>query len=302
MKTTRAVVCCLFLAAAAGQAQQMRQPVLGWIFDGRSGRIRAIAGVSGSAIVDQPLAVEPRFRFAAIAPGRNLAIAESEDSIGLVRWDSGVASVATLEDALRDLDGVVYSPSGRAAVLRSGKQIQLWGGLHENPSRIADLEDAAGVMAVSDEGTLAMAHEGVVSIRDAAGADRITYEGGNVTALAFRPLSGDLAIADDQRGEVHLASSGFTRVLAASDRPASMAFSADGDKLGITAAESALLVSLRTGETQTVACLCASNAIERMQGNAVFRLGAATKGAIRFLDGDAVEPRLFTVPQIGERQ
>ena len=301
MKTTRAVVCCLFVAAAAGQAQQMRQPVLGWIFDGRSGRIRAIAGVSGSAIVDQPLAVEPQFRFAAIAPGRNLAIAESDESTALVRWDSGAASVATLEDALRDLDGVVYSPSGRAAVLRSGKQIQLWVGLHESPSRIADMEDAADVIAVSDEGTLAMAREGVVNVLETTG-DRLVYEGGNVTALAFRPLSGDLAIADEQRGEVQLASSGFTRVLVAADRPSSMAFSADGDKLGITAAESAMLVSVRTGETQTVACSCGGNAIARMQGNAVFRLGTATKGAIRFLDGDALEPRLFTAPQMGERQ
>lgn len=301
MKMMQAVACCLLAGAVVGDAQQMRQPVLGWIFDGRSGRIRAIAGVSGSAIVDEALPVESQFRFAAVAPGGGLAVGESDENTVLVRWGSGTAAVATLDDALRAIDVVVFSPSGRAAALRSGRQLQIWVGLRENPTRLTGMDDAAEVIAVSDEGALAMARDGVVTIWDTAG-ERSIYEGARVTALAFRAQSGDLAIADDQRGELHLAARGFTQLLTAVNRPASIAFSADGEILGVASAESAMLLNLRTGNTQSIDCSCAANAMERMQGNAVFRLGNTSKGAIRFLDGDALQPRVFITPQIGERQ
>lgn len=301
MTTTRAVVCCV-LAAAAGEAQQMRQPVLGWMFDGRSGRIRAIAGVNGSAIVDEALAVEPTFRFAAVAPGGGFAVAESEESTSLVQWKSGLPSVSALEDALRHIDAIVFSPSGRAVVLRSGKQLQVWTGIPQNPGRLADVDDAEEVIAVADDGALALARGGLVSVREATGAETVAYEGGTARALAFQPSSRNLAIADEERGEVVLVDGGFVRTLSAASRPASLAFSADGEKLGIVSEQAADIVNLRTGEKRSITCACGVNVIERMQGNAVFRLGSAYKGAIRFLDGDASEPRLFVAPQMGGRQ
>ena len=302
MKMRCAVACCLLAAVSTASAQQMRRPVLGWIFDSSSGQIRAIAGVAGAAIVDDVLPLDQRFRFAAVAPGGGLAIAESEDQVALVRWSTGAPSMLVLDEALRNIDRVIFSPTGKVAALRSGQYIQVWTALDDRPVKGTEMESDGEVVAISDSGAVAISRRSAVIVREAPGSEWTVYEGADVRSLAFRPLSGELAIADFASGEVLVSSNGLTRGIRTIERPMALAYSADGQTLNIAAEQSWAAVNLSSSDTRSIPCRCAANGMQRMRGNAIFRLGEGSKGVIQMIDADAGEPRLFVAPQIGGRQ
>jgi hypothetical protein len=130
-----------------------------------------------------------------------------------------------------------------------------------------------------------------------AGRARVVAEGGRISGLAFSPDGCDLAIADEERGQVLLVSTaGALSVLSRDlDKPSSVAFSSDGHKLAVAAKSAVAVIDLASREMATLTCDCGVDALIRVRGNAVFRLTEPAKGRAPLLDGDGAEPRIVFI-------
>ena len=72
-------------------------------------------------------------------------------------------------------------------------------------------------------------------------------------------------------------------------------FSADGSRLLATAGNQILSFDLGTNAATALTCDCSLSTLERVQGNAVFRVSSAKDGYFSLYDGDSVEPRITLI-------
>lgn len=140
----------LFAAAVANGQSALRGPVTGHTFDSRSGTIRPVLGIPGSAHVGEPFP-GPVFAWAFPAPGGNFALAGTAGTpgavlllLGLNGSDPVITEVARLTEGPRR---VAFGSSGDCAVLGSalGSTILTVSGIARDPVvTTATLPEGAG--------------------------------------------------------------------------------------------------------------------------------------------------------------
>jgi hypothetical protein len=293
----------LILAATPLLAQQWSAPRLGYLYDADSRSLRAIAGVPGSASLESPLAVSMKLSRAFVAPNRDYAIAQNTESENLfVVTDSG--EMKTLEGSPASADVVAYTSTGSIAAVYSQGRLQVWRNLPGSPELVRNVETAdVRQLAVSDDGAVvaAVTEAGAVILGDDT---RTPLSIAAVRAISFLPNGHDLAIAEAE--SIQLIRSVDTepemsQLASAADgvaEPAALAVSADGRTLLVanTREASVLSIELESRSVKRIECESTPEGLFRLRGNAVFRLTGMSGEAVSVYDGDAEEPRVFSIP------
>ncbi len=313
---TYSVVSLLLLVGlpklAAGQS--VAAPVLGYAIDPAARAIRPIGGVPGAAAFEAALATHPALARAVLAPGADYALASAVETgrVVVLTWEAGAVSAAELALA-GDLGAAAFSPGGRTAAMYSPESgsVQVWLGLPRQPLMAWEARiGRPAALAVSDDGLALAAILGetgsqMLAVLTPSAGPRVVAEGGAWSALAFAPGRRDLAVAQAGRNQVSLITdlTGEARVRIVAGvgdgiaNPVALAFSADGTKLAAASdeARSVVLIDLETRAVVSVACEAKINALERVRGNAVFRLTRAAGERSPLFDGDAPEPRIVFI-------
>jgi len=295
----RLLMLAALAAAAWAQAPYFEAPILGYALDPASGSVRPILGVPGAARFEAPLRSEGELRPAALAPGRNYGLATSEEGLRILTWRDGVVRSAAFDGPAARFDRIVFSPDGLAVALETGSMLEIWNGMPDSPALVRRIAQTGGAdaLALSDDGqSVAWAIGGRV-VLSVAGRANVVAEGGRISSLAFSRASCDLAIADEERGQILLVSAtGAVSVLTRDiENPSNVAFSGDGRKLAVAAKSAVAVIDLASREVATLACDCGVDALVRVRGNAVFRLTEPAKGRAPLLDGDGAEPRIVFI-------
>jgi hypothetical protein len=297
-------------------------PVLGWVFDRSVRGVRPILGVPGASILGQALDVGFELDQAKVSPGQDyiLGVAAESREVVLVRIQPGGVAVGALPGVPPGVEQMILSPTGRAAAFRYGGvgTIHVVHGLPEAPEvkrevDLAVMGSGASAVASSDDAEVlvAAAEDGAVWVAGADGNARVVGRFGHVRALAFLPRSQDVLIADDADNAVYLlrdaASSGHLLRLAGEQDgiagPREVVASRDGRRAVVRNGGSGELVvlDLAGGPAVKVACEVEVTGLERLEGNAVFRLTEAEGREVWLLDGDWPELRVVFAAAASER-
>ena len=142
----------------------LRGPVSGLLVDEKSGSIRPIIGIPGSAYADGSAAIQG-IDFAAAAPDGSRALVAKDGSLFVVRRLDSSAPVWTLvREGASDLSLAVFSGNASAVAVHEAAQnrLELWRNLSEQPalSGVIDLNETPGRLvsfAVTDDGSTAFA-------------------------------------------------------------------------------------------------------------------------------------------------
>ncbi len=282
------------LLGAEGQPS-LGPPDLGYLFDSPSGRIRLISGVPGAALLDDAVPGDV-FDFAAVAPSGRFAIARSGAGILLVRWKPEVSGAPLLDAAFAK---IVFSPTGDSAALAGDGHVQVWTGLPDAPALSREIETAAEILAVSDDGgtVVAAAEDSLVIHR--AGVEPRVEMSGSFSAAAFRRGSREFAAAGRDLDAIFLFRDGRPEaVWQQAAEPVALAFSLDNAWLAVANARtgSVTLLNPETGQSSETACDCRPEGLFRLRGNAVFRITDSRKSPLVLFDGDAAQPRVAAIP------
>ena len=182
---------CFPLVIAQAQSAAIGVPVLGFAHDPISNRIRPIHGVPGAAILGDAATTSSGFSYAAISPRHDLALAVSADDrqLYLVRLPGDGAF--PISGATPAPSRIVFSPTGRAAVV-VGEHVQVLTGLPSSPT----LVDLAIPPSVIDVGAIAISEDAQqILIASKAGQSDVAWLLGPGIAPFPLPLSGSVAAA-----------------------------------------------------------------------------------------------------------
>ncbi len=299
--------------AAAQTPALFSRPMLGYVFDSSMNQVRMIAGVPGAASLTTGFAWTGGT--VAVSPLNTFGLA-SGAGLSLLDWSGSQLAVRTIDKLEETPVQVAFSPSGRtaAAYYRAAARLRVWTGLPERAALLTDLEvfppeGAPFAMAVSDDGQAAAALVAGKLIRMDIGA---AIDGGaSYAALAFRPGTRDLAVADAANDRILLftdmTTAGAPTPLAGVDEgiagPAALAFSRDGKQLVVAnhSKESLWSMALESKTVTALDCGCRPDGLYPAAGNAVFRLSDSVKGNLSLYDGDSEEPRIVLVSAGVER-
>jgi hypothetical protein len=285
------------------------------MYEAKPGVIRPIHGIPGAALLGDSL--DPGFAFtsAFVSPAQNFAVVtpEGDSHLRLVEFEAGGVRVKTLDGAISAPDRIVFSPTGRAALLHSNDgRLQMLTGLPHNPVA-KDLDSSAlaaapTIMAATDDGALAVLSGGTegagpVLLRSDGSASQLALPDSTVS-VSFRRNSHDLAAATSS-GDVYLVAHpesdpDYRIVYAAAGENADVIaaqFSADGTQILVAASSGALeAIELKTGNSTAVSCACRPSMLEPMQTRNVFRLTGGAGSPVMLLDASGPEPRVWFVP------
>ena len=297
----------LVACACSGQSgSEVSGPTLGFVWDPAARLIRPIAGVAGAAFLATPMELGFAVRSAVVSPRQDFALVlpEAGSALKLVRLRDRIAEVRTVEGALPDPDGILFSPSGTAAALyaEATGAIQVITGLPDRnvirrETTLANPEESLRVMALSDDGELLLT--GARMLGPEPGFRELPV-GGPVSALAFRPQSHDLLIATPESillvRDVDTAAQ--FQVVDPAAGAVALAFSTDGKRgFAVHAAEGAITVfRLDQGTSTRIACRTSPRVLQALRGNDVFRLNEISEGPLWLLDAGEVDARVWFVP------
>ena len=191
-------------------------PVLGFMVRTSPPELRPILGVPGASAFGVPVQLPDGTTHLHLAPGQTYALAERErtSSLSLVYLDGQTLSgVTEISGALAEPALVVFSPTGRSAVLYSGEsgQAQVLTGLPNSP-RIArqllvpPVEGGLQLLAINDDGDVlvvvdqaghvfALAQDSFLSL---------VHAGAEIGGVAFVPFRSDLIACDPAQRAVYL--------------------------------------------------------------------------------------------------
>jgi hypothetical protein len=297
------------LPCAAAQSG-ISVPALGYAYDRGLGAIRTIRGTPGAALLGEVLDTGVDIASAAIAPSGKfaLAISTAENDVRLVSWQTGAPSVVVLADAMKGPDCVVFSTSGRAAVLsdRQSGHIQLLLSLPDSPV-LREIQaagtPAAAAIAVADDGALAF-----------AAADGVHFVGADlnpsslplpsdVAALAFSSSNALLAVTSAGNIFVakNLAGGADIRQVYSGDGltadPVAVQFSAN-ESTAFVANQAGILASvdLSAGAADALSCQCAPTSLQPFGRVGLFRLTEISNRPVLLFDTTPNRARLWFVP------
>jgi hypothetical protein len=284
-------------------------PALGCVYDPGLHAIRPIHGNPGAALLGRPLHLAFVPLAAAPAPRQNYALATfAGQSLRLVRCDGGVASGGDLPGAIGNPDGVVFSPSGNAAILSDNSgRVQVLSGLPDSPA-LREMQPsgsaAPGAMAIADDATIAFTVGGSVRVLGPDSSSVPLLFPAAVTVLAFQPETHDL-LAVSPSGDVYLARNVDThpdirQVRAGDSRtaaPLAVQFSITGSAAFVVNTGGVATVDLNTGAVTTLACQCAPTGLVPLARPGIFRITDDVSARPLFLfDGSSSSSRFWFVP------
>jgi hypothetical protein len=286
-----------FALAAATYAQDaaVGTPAIGYVFDEAAQALRAVRGLPGAALVEDPLDVGFPIRSAAISPKRNFALATAGDSsVRLLRLQN----------------------SGSTALLYRAGRLQSVSGLPDRPTvrdwNTSLLFDAVVPMAISDDaGLIVLAPGGddpaAVRLLSSDGTSSRMPMPGSIVALAFHrsrrdllalTADGDLCLVRDAGADTPC------RIFqgAAAPHGTAVQFSPDGARAYVAAAGGNLsIVDLDTGDVVRFTCACRASSLDPTTLEMVFRLTPVGDPPLLLFDASQVEPRVWFVPRSGRR-
>ena len=280
-----------------------RGPVLGFVVDGESHRIRPLLGVAGATTVG-PALDSAGIAAAIVSPRGDYALGVA----GLRRepaiWMEGRA-LLRLVILPAAPDAIALSPEGSAAALyyRAEKSVRVITGLPDAPILAGRVPaDAAEGLMVSDDGKLVVVaeHSTVVVAGTDGSCKRIELEGA-VGAMAFAGSNHDAVIASGTQAFLirDLELPGERRLLAAADiGPVSAAAWSSDRRLVLLAGRSSGKVAIVNLESEAVAldCQCTLAGLFRLNSRDDFRLTDYSGAALSILEAGAVHPRVVAVP------
>lgn len=292
--------------ATAQSSPAFSRPVMGYVFDTSNKTVKVIAGIPGAAGMETAfewgggaLSISPRNRFGL----------GSLNGLNLADWTTGTLASRPLSGGDENPTQVAFAPSGRTAIafFRTSGKLRIWSGLPDAPAleseRDAALPDTVDALAVADDArAAAVLSNGKLFRVEGDGSLWPLDPDATYSAIAFRPGTRDLAVADADNARIllfaDLASGSASTVVAAdTPNPAAVNFSADGNTL-VAAAHgiaSILTLDMRTRNAVRLDCACRPTGFYPVSGNAVFRLGDSAKGNLALLDGDGDTPRIVLV-------
>lgn len=291
--------------ALTGAAQSSKpvftSPVLGYVYDGSAGGVRAVMGVPGAAGLEG--AFDWPGGLVELAPRRSFGLL-IQNGLHLIEWTLGAPALRRLSEPAEGPGHIAFAPVGKVAAVywELPGRLEVWVGLPENPERkwsavIDEPQPDGASLAVSDDGArVAWIDGGKLWIVSAASGPRAVSGVRGATAAAFRPASHQLILTFENGAEALLleASGGLADRLEPADYAS---FSADGRSVILASRESGRVVwiDLQSRARQETSCSCRPDGLFPLRGNAVFRLSSAIKGGFPVFDGDSGEPRIVLV-------
>jgi hypothetical protein len=138
---------------------------------------------------------------------------------------------------------------------------------------------------------------------DAEGNLRLLLSAGPTTAAGFLAGSDEVVLADGLRNTVYWVRGEGEVIPLAGEKegisgPVAVSISRDNRRVFVAnaGAGTVVVLDLAGGAPSVFACDCTVTGLERMQGNAVFRLTDLSGDPMWLLDGDAPEARVVFVP------
>ena len=307
------LTCFLPLALAAtswAQDTSVGTPALGFAFDAEAQVIRAIRGIPGAALVEDPIDAGFPILSAAISTRQNFALVTAGDSsVHLLRFGHGAA---LLEGAIPSPGRVVLSAGGHAALLYGSGRLQTVSGLPERPGvrdwNLPSFSEAPAAFGVSDNAELVVLAAGgddsaPVWLLSSHGSPSQLSLPGSIRAVAFHRSRPDL-VALTAAGDLYLirdaGSNAPYRVFPAAGTPGGTAvqFSTDGARAYAADADGSLsAVDLENGAATRVSCGCRARALEPLNGENVFRITDLAELPVMLFDASKLEPRFWFVPR-----
>ncbi len=319
-KSAFVVIGCFTLVfCACAQAQSMKGPSLGFIFDPAMRGIRPIWGVPGDAILGRPGDYGIRIAGAAVAPRGGYALAEAQlvGGVFVLQLTGTAVTPQPIAGVLPDADTIAFSPSADSAVLyhRALGKIQLLTGLPAAPQLsgeiiAANLPAPLTSLAVSDGATAILAgvsdgHAGSVQRLTAGGVMIPVFAAQMPSAIAFLNGLDSALVADSAGNQValiqHVSGAVQASTVATSvegiAQPAAVQPSLD-NRFAVVAnagSKTITMVNLQSGTANSVACGCQPAFLARWKGSAVFQVGALQDGSLVAFDGDQGRARVVFI-------
>ncbi len=318
MKGFKLLAAGFALYAAAAADSGINGPVSGYVLDGRSHAIRPVNGIPGAALLGAPAAIPFTVRVAAVAAGRDYALAADESGkVMLVRaLGSASPAVTAIADAIGGVSRMALSENGTAALLYSAgdARLQVVTGLPDEP-RAGAPADASGLgseitaLAVDDSGKRALAGTGAMDggVYALSGVELTRLAAGHeVSAIALLNGGRDAAFASMGVDEVVLVrdAAGAANIevvgsaSAGVNRPVGLQAADGGRQLWVANAGSnaALVFNLaEPGAPDTVGLPGAPTRCERLNGNSVLVFNEAGASPLLLLDW-ARDRNVYFVP------
>lgn len=305
-----------------GNPASVSAPVLGYVYDTRGGELKPLLGIPGSSLMGQPLTLGAAVSEVAASERYALAITGQDRRVELLRFGQGAPAVSPVSAAASGPDRIFLSPSGGAAALYRSIDgfIQVITGLPDSPTvrsgiTLPDLGGAVNALAISDDGLALLAalgndQTGLLFSLAADGTPTQLPVAGPVSAMAFRPNSHDVAIADRAGNAISVirnvdGSAEYQAVAGPNDGvagPLAVEFSADGGRLFVANAGpgNVLVIDPAGGPPAPVPCQCALTALSRLNGS-IFRLNDLSNDPLMLFDGGSAQPRVVFVPSDSQR-
>jgi len=260
MKSVKLAAFALGLSAClwGSDSSQMQSPVLGYAVQQSPPELRAVLGVPGAAVFSDPLSLPRRTTRLRLAPGQQYAIIERAQETPTALLLNGIETGGTvvIPGAVRALDFVSFSPSGRSAVLISQAlgRLQVITGLPRTPQLAEDIDlhllpDLPSDAAVSDDaGSVLFSSASAVYLVLPDGSAAIVLSVTHTASIAFLPASATAVIGDPGTGSLYL----LQRLAGAIVAPLAfgllglgqMAASGDGQMLYVTGTQGQLIWSV----------------------------------------------------------
>lgn len=300
------------LAAVCSFAQtgSVRFPALGFAPDARSNQIRPIRGIPGAALLGDPLGTASTFTTSAISPKQDLALAVSAADGQLYLVPTSGEPSRAIADAISGASQIVFSPAGRAAIIR-GDRVQILNELTGAPrvtEVMLDPFDTPPALAVSDDGQALLAasgrEESPVWLAGPGGSLAQLPLPGSVRAIAFRRDSHD-AVAVTRSGDVYLVRNAgpdaeIRQVYLGDEQtsnPVAVQVSPDGSRAFTANSHGRVAaIHLSSGSAASVSCQCAPVALAPMNAPGLYRLTEISDLPVMLFDASTPTPRIWFVP------
>jgi hypothetical protein len=292
--------------AATAQDMPVAGPVLGYVWDAASARLRPILGIPGSSLLGEAPDLGVTLSLAEVSPRQDYVIGVEAGSgavvlVSLAGSRAGVAAVAGLGPGA---ERIALSPTGAAAAVYGGSGgLSVVTGLPEAPAtRTLAAPGRLTALAVSDSGERVLAVSGEQLYLLARGAEpRLLGPVGAGAAIAFVENSGDALVADPARQEAFLVRGEGERLILAGARegisdPVAAAVAGRRGLVANRGTNTVLLLDLAGGAPAAISCSCEVAGLQRLRGDAVFRLTGSLHAPSYLLEAGQPEPRLWFVP------
>jgi DNA-binding beta-propeller fold protein YncE len=289
---------------------------MGMVYDSGLRALRPIIGLPGAAMVGKPLAAATHFARAWAAPVRNYAIAIriQDSALVLIRVFGATSGEILLPQTGETPSAVAFSPGGSAAalLLAGSGRVAVLAGLPDSPHvhSTLPLPEQAGALAVSDDGSAAVAAAGPKESQalyrlQVDTSVRLPGAFGEITAIRFADSGRQLLVADASSGSIYLLDfiglSANTSLLASPgdglSRPSDVAVSADGRWVFVAGGSPNVIAFDRQGGPPVVLeCACEPVSLTRLATANTFLLNSSPASPLWVLDAGSGGPRLLAVP------